>query len=161
MKKIPGDIILLYIHVYCKWRSYHTWFLKYKMQQTEIFAISGHFFFPFSPLTSWKIKILPLRKNTWRYYYFTHVYQKWQSHDVWFLRYRAQPTEFFVILNHFIPFYPKNQNFEKNEKNTWRYYYFTQVWHKWQSYDQGIIQTKMAVGIWFWVPNLDLSPKYD
>ena len=48
MKKMPGDIILLYIHVYCKWRSYHTWFLKYKMQQTEIFAISGHFFFPLS-----------------------------------------------------------------------------------------------------------------
>ena len=26
---------------------------------------------------------------------------------------------------------------------------------------QGIIQTKMEVGIWFWVSNLGLSPKYD
>ena len=28
-------------------------------------------------------------------------------------------------------------------------------------YIQGIIQTKMKVGIQFWVPNLGLSPKYD
>ena len=45
---------------------------------------------------------------------------------------------FFVILEHFLAFYPpsnpKNQNFEKNEKNAWRYYHFTQVYHKWQSY---------------------------
>ena len=26
---------------------------------------------------------------------------------------------------------------------------------------QGIIQTKMEVGIRFWVPNLGLTPKYD
>ena len=37
MKKMPGDIILLYIHVYHKWRSYDIWFLKYKVQQREIF----------------------------------------------------------------------------------------------------------------------------
>ena len=39
MKRIPGNIIPLYIHVYHKWRSY----LKYKVQQTEIFVLSGHF----------------------------------------------------------------------------------------------------------------------
>ena len=46
---------------------------------------------------------------------------------------------FFGILDHFFPIYPsnnpKNQNFEKNEKIAWRYYHFTQVYHKWQSYD--------------------------
>ena len=36
---MPGDIIFLYIHVYHKWRSYDTWFSKYKMQP----------FFPFQP----------------------------------------------------------------------------------------------------------------
>ena len=40
--------------------------------------------------------------------------------DVWFLRYGAQQTEFFVLLDQFLPFYPtnnlKNQNFEKNKK---------------------------------------------
>ena len=57
-----------------------------------------------------------------------HMCTKSQSYDVWFLRYGARQTEFFVILNHYLPFYcppndPKNQNFEKNEKNAWRYYY--------------------------------------
>ena len=48
------------------------------------------------------------------------MYHKWQSYDVWFQRYWAEQTEFFVILGHFLPFYPtnnlQNQNFEKNEK---------------------------------------------
>ena len=52
----------------------------------------------------------------------------------------------------FLPFCPsidpENQNFEKNEKNTWRYYHFTNVYHKWQSYDKwffryGLQQTKI------------------
>ena len=59
-------------------------------------------------------------KNNSRYYHFTHVYQKVQSYDVWFLRNRAQQTEFFVILTVFSP--PtnlKNQNFEKMKKMPW------------------------------------------
>ena len=59
-------------------------------------------------------------KNTWRYYPFIHMYHKWKSCYVWFLRYGARRTDFFVILNHFLPFYspnnPKNQNFEKMKK---------------------------------------------
>ena len=124
------------------------------------------------------------------------MYHKWQSYDAWFMRYGAWQTEFFVILDRFLPFYPtnnpKNQHFQrmekspediilhmctknenhmmygswdierenflsfwtifcpftslttwkikilKNEKNSWRYYHFTQVYHKWQSY-----------GVWF------------
>ena len=49
-----------------------------------------------------------------------HVYHKWQSYDVWFLWYRARWTEFFVILDHVLLFYPTNnpktQNFEKMKK---------------------------------------------
>ena len=56
----------------------------------------------------------------WRYYHFTHVYHKWKSYDVWFLRYGAWWAEFCVILDHFLHFYPpnnpKNQNFEKMKK---------------------------------------------
>ena len=41
-------------------------------------------------------------------------------YDVWFLRYAAWQTELFVILDHFLPFYPSNnpanQNFEKMKK---------------------------------------------
>ena len=48
------------------------------------------------------------------------MYHKWQSHDVWFLRYGVQQTEFVFILDCFLLFYPpnnpKNQNFEKWKK---------------------------------------------
>ena len=46
------------------------------------------------------------RKNTWRYYHFTHVNHKWQSYGVWFLRYKAWRTKFFVILDRFCLFIP-------------------------------------------------------
>ena len=58
--------------------------------------------------------------------HFTHLYQKPQSYDVWFLRYRVRQAEFFVILGHFLPPHhpndPENQNFEekKTKKNAWR-----------------------------------------
>ena len=113
--------------MYHKWQSYDVWFLRYGVQRTQFFVILDCFF----PLTTLKIKILKKWKNTWRYYHFTHVYHKWQSYDVWFLRYGAWRTEYFVILDHFLPFYlpktPKNQNFEKIRKTPgWRYYHFTQ-----------------------------------
>ena len=87
MKKIPGDIILLYIHMYHKWRSYDIWFLKYKVSKT------GHFGSFFSSLTTWKINYT-VEKNSWRYYHFTYLHHKWQSFDVWFLRYGARQTIF-------------------------------------------------------------------
>ena len=46
--------------------------------------------------------------------------KKPQSYEVQFLRYRVRQTEFFVILSHFLPFYPPNnpdnQNFDKMKK---------------------------------------------
>ena len=62
---------------------------------------------------------------------------------IWCMMYASWDMEcdrqFFVISGHFLPFYlpnkPENQNFEKNERNTWRYHHFTQVYHEWQSYD--------------------------
>ena len=45
---------------------------------------------------------------------------KCQSYHVWFLRYGAQWTYLFVILDHFLSFHPthnpENQNFEKMKK---------------------------------------------
>ena len=45
---------------------------------------------------------------------------KWQSYDVWFLRYGVQWTEFFVILDSLLPFYPpynlKNHNLKQLKK---------------------------------------------
>ena len=86
------------------------------------FLLFWAMFCPFSPLTTWKIKIWELKKNPWRYYYFIYLHHKWQSYDVWFLRYGAWRTEFFVTLDHFLYFYPpnnpKNQNFEKIKKSS-------------------------------------------
>ena len=60
-----------------------------------------------------------MKKNASKYYPFTHVYQKW-GYDLWFLKYKARQTEFFVILVHILPFHspdnPENQNFEKLKK---------------------------------------------
>ena len=80
MKKISGDIILLYIHVFHKWRSYDIWFLKYKVQLTEMFVILGHFL-SFQPPDNTKNQNFKIEKNTWRYYHFTHLHHKWQSYD--------------------------------------------------------------------------------
>ena len=143
--------------VYHKWQSYHVWFLRYGARQAKMFVILDHFL-PIFPLTTPKIKIFKkVRKNTWRYYHFTNVYHEWQ-YDLWFLRY----GEYFVILDHFLSFCSpnnlKNQNFDKNEKTTWRYYHFTYVYHKWQSYDvwflrHGAQQTEMTI-IWCMVPEM-------
>ena len=78
-------------------------------------------FCSFTTLTTQKIKILKKwKKTTLRYHHFTQVYHKWQSYDVWFLRYELQQTKCFVILDHFLPFYhpnnQENQNFEKMKK---------------------------------------------
>ena len=76
------------------------------MQQTESFVILDCFCPFIPPYRPRKSKFWKNEKNTWRYYHFINVYNKWQSYDVWFLRYEVQRTEFFVILDHFLSFYP-------------------------------------------------------
>ena len=52
---------------------------------------------------------------------FTVAYPKWQSYDVWLLRYGVQQTEFFVILDYFLPFYllkTQGKFFLKKKKTT-------------------------------------------
>ena len=91
-------------------------------------VILGHFL-PFVPLKTPKIKILRNEKICWRYNHFTHMHEKLQSHDVWFLKYRVRQTKFFVILGHFLPFHHPHLviliiKIKKNNKNAWRYYPF-------------------------------------
>ena len=86
-----------------------------------IFCHFGPFSALLPPLRTKKIKIFKKwKKKPWRYYHFTNMYHKCPSYDVWFLRYEAWQTEFLVILDHFLHFYPpknlKNQNFEKLKK---------------------------------------------
>ena len=60
-----------------------------------------------------------MKKNSWRYYHFTHVYHKWQSYDVWFLRYEIWFLQYVLWFR--ATFYltnkSKNQNFEKMKKH--------------------------------------------
>ena len=84
-----------------------------------IFCYSGLSFALLPPYQPRKSKFWKNKNNTWRYH-FTNVHHKWQSYDVWFLKYRVRVTKFFVILDHFLLFYPpldlEIQNFEKVKK---------------------------------------------
>ena len=104
-KKTPGDIIILHM---CTINDDHMIYGSWDMERDRQNFLSfwSVFFFTFTPLTTQKIKILKKWKTAWRFYNFTHVYSKWQSYDVWFLRYGVWRTEFFVILDHFLLFYP-------------------------------------------------------
>ena len=118
-----------FTHVHQKSQPYDVWFLRYGVGQAEFFVILGHFL-PFQPPENLENQNFKIEKNTWRYYHFTHLHHKWQSYDVWFLRYGVQQKEFFVNLDRFSPYGPKKSKFQKNEKHTWRYYHFTNVYRK-------------------------------
>ena len=73
---------------------------------------------PFQPPDNPENENFKIEKNTWTYYNFTHLHHKWQSYDVWFLRYGAQQTEFFSHSGPFFALLPapyglENQNFGK------------------------------------------------
>ena len=100
----------------------------------------------------WVFALLPLKqlrkskfwkneKKKARRYHFTYVCHKWQSYGVWFLRYGALRTEFFIILDHFMLFYSftplttqKIKIFYKIKSNPWRYHHFTKVYQNSWSY---------------------------
>ena len=90
-------------------------------------------FLAFHSLATQSIKIfLKMKKNPWRYHHFAQVYHKWQSYDIWLLRFEVQQAGFFChlgswqmqllffILGYFLPFYPpnipRNENFKKWKK---------------------------------------------
>ena len=96
-------------------------------------------FCPFTPFSTQKIKILKKWKNTCRYYHFTHVYHKWQSHDLRFLKYGAWQIflSFRTIYCTFTPLTTQKIKILKKWKNNlkMRYYHFTHKYYKQQSYD--------------------------
>ena len=88
----------------------------------------------------WKIRILKKwKKHCWRYHHFKHLYQKPQSYEVKFLRYGVWQI-FFVILGHFLPFYPPPPYppITSQKTNFWKKHlqmsYFKLVQQKAQSY---------------------------
>ena len=90
-----------FTHEYYKCWSYNAWFLKYKVQQTKLLVLLGHYL-SFHPLKTWKIQIL---KN-WKKHLEILSFYKRQSYDVWFLIYGTWQTKFFVILDYFFTLLP-------------------------------------------------------
>ena len=82
---------------------YDSWDMEHDRQN---FLSFWTIFWTFTPLTTQKIKILKNKKTTWRYYHFTHVYHKWQSYNIWFLKYQAWQTNFFCHFGLFFALLP-------------------------------------------------------
>ena len=103
-KKTPGDIIILHM---CAINENHIMYGSSDMERDgQNFLSFWTNFCTFTPLKTQIIKILKKWKKNLEILSFTHVYHKWQSYDVWFLRFGAWWTEFFVILDNFLHFYP-------------------------------------------------------
>ena len=105
-EKMHGDIIILHgdiiiLHM-CTINDNHMVYTSWNIEHDrQIFVILDRFL-PFYPPNN------PKNQNSekMKMYRFTPVYHKLQSYDACFLRYRAQWTDFFVILDHSLPFYP-------------------------------------------------------
>ena len=104
MKKTPRDIIILHM---CTINNNHIMYGSWDMKCDGYrFLSCSAIFCSFALLTTQKIQSLKKGKKPWEYYHFTHVYNKWQSNDLSFLRYGVQRTMFFVILHPFCTFTP-------------------------------------------------------
>ena len=114
MKKALEDVIILQM---CTINNSHMMHGSRDMEcNGQNFFVILDCFLPFHPLTTWKIKIWKKWKNHLEILSFFTCVHKWQSHDVWFLRYGAWRTKFFCHLDFscaFTPNNPKNQHFEK------------------------------------------------
>ena len=118
---------------------YNSW----DIEQTILkLVILGHFL-PFYPLKTPKIKILKIEKIYWRYHHFTCVPKItiiWCiAPEIWSVTGRifCHYGPVFALLPPPLsphPMDPEIQNFEKKKKASWRYYHFTNVYHKWHSY---------------------------
>ena len=116
------------------------------LSATDVFLNLDHFFpfySPHSPIQKfWKFwkrsKFWKNEKNTWRYHQFTQVHHKWQSYDIWFLRYEVHQIEFFLsswaIFCPFTHLTAWKVNFSKKWKKPRRYHHFTQAYQKSSSY---------------------------
>ena len=115
MKKTPKEIIILQM---CTIDDSRMMYVCWDMEcNRHTFLLFWIVFLPFYVPNNLKNQNFEKYEKTT--YHFTHVYHKWQSCNVWFLRYQERWTEFFLILDCCLHFYPpnlKNQNFEKLKK---------------------------------------------
>ena len=96
----------------------------------------GLFFCLFSSLTTWKIKILTLKKNIWRYYHSTHLHHKWQSLWCMVPEIRSKIDNFLSFWTVFCSYTPLWTQKIKVFKKWKKYLKILSIYkHKWQSYD--------------------------
>ena len=110
---------------------YDSWNIKCDRQK---FLSFWTLFYPFSSLATWRIKTFRLKKTTGDtiILYICTINDNHMMYGSWDMECIRQ---FFVILDRFLPFGQRKSKFSKNEKNTWRYYHFANVYHKWQLYE--------------------------
>ena len=101
---------------------YDVWFLRYRVRQTEFFAILGHFLpfyhLPPPPPIIPKFKILK-KEYVWWYYPFIHTCDnKWRSYGIQFPKYQVQKTNFC----HFGPFFALSAPWQprKSKFSNWK-----------------------------------------
>ena len=102
----------------------------YDLQFLRWRVLLGHFL-PFYPPKNQKTKIFKKWKS------FKDTILQLQSYDVWFLRCRVKQTEFVVVVDHFLPFYPPNNlkiKILKKQKILSGDIMILYMHHKWQSY---------------------------
>ena len=103
-KKNMWRFIILHI---CTINDNHMLYGSWEMEcDTHNFLSFWTVFCPVTPLRTQKIKILKSEKRkkekkNWRFYHLTHVYHKWESCNVWFLRYGARRTDYFCHFGSF------------------------------------------------------------
>ena len=118
-KKWKNSRRYYFTHLHYKWKSCNARFLRYGAQPTEFLSfwtIFLHFFPLLSPpcqkkkqpqkLKFWKKKMKKMPEDI-------ITLQRCiinDNHDVWFLRYRVWWTEFSVIFDCFLHFYPPNNS---------------------------------------------------
>ena len=108
------------------WTTWQSWCMVLEIwtARQNFFPILRHFLRPFAPLTTQKIKNFEkMRKTAQEDYNFTQVYHKWQWYDYGSWDMKDDKKNYFVILDHFLPFYPpknlKSKSFKKlKKKNT-------------------------------------------
>ena len=101
IKKLPGDIIILHR---CNINGNHMMYGSWDTERDgQRFLSFWTIFCPFTPLTTWKIKIWKNEKKTLRYHHFTQVYQNSWSYAILFLRY-WRVTDLIVIFHFWLFF---------------------------------------------------------
>ena len=121
LKKMSKNIIILHICTIILYICIIIWCMVPEIWRATDIIIWNSGLLPFyPPYGHRKSKFWKKCKKDLKILLFYKLYHEWQSYDIWFLRYGVQRTEFFVILDCFLPFYPpnnpKNQNFEKMKK---------------------------------------------